>query len=792
MPPVPTIEASSTLLGRGRELTFADGTDFGSQKGLALHRLGEQGIGDVASAASGIGNSLAAVNNEKWTNDAMSQLHDYYAKWMEDKHNSTKETFASDFKTLADKSMSEWAAKAPSRAAQDAFTMRFKSFTSDRYEAATATSVQNQLGNLVRSNDDLNSTIVKNYITDRNIKNFDANGNILNNLDQRFSEIDKTFGDIAPNKARELKANMASNAAYATMNFSPATARKILDKSVGILQEHQLHTIENQIRIAEQANSSVDQSDLETLIANKKAAAERFLRPAPVTMDDVMPLIKDKKRAQELVTKTNSYLEVHRLAADEIDKLNPLNAAAQVRQVTALNGRVKDDADAAKNDMVAKLTEQQMNQNLRDMHSDPGAYLMANNPVLKGMNAQIDSLSKDNAGGKNNDALIQKFSERDALLLRAQSNPSEGDNPDSHFVQNRSQLRVASDAEAKAVVGQVNQGSPEEGVKVIRGFLAQHPQNERIAFNQLVQNKLDGITWLGFMNIKNPNVADLFGAVKNMKADLGLTSEKFNNFDSALKANSRWQAAMLAFPNDNNQSIDFTDDIRRGVLAYATTLKGLTPEKAVAQSTEKWIYSELFPADVNGQQVLFERNMDGRTWTDPEIVDLGKRLGQLPKVLDPRHIKLTDENGSLHFPQLEEADNPITKMEALRSMVAANGFFQPAGNGFATLYSRSATGTPFEVRDQNNQAFAVKLSKVPTTQYEIQHSVEPGADLLVPVPLIPPNKPLTETKRVVKTEPAAPNTPEYRAYRGYTQQTVSDVISTNWPVEPVYLERMKR
>ncbi|UOF78083.1 hypothetical protein [Caudoviricetes sp.] len=789
---IPTIESNGSLLGRGAQLPMADADAFGSARGSQLQRLGAN-LMQTAETVSAVEQTHKRIESEKWVNDAMSQLHEYYSGWMANGENNSKESFADDFKKLSDQSLTEWENKAPSREAAASFRAKFQSFSNSRYEAAAVTSARTQLNNMVNSHVDMNDAIIKSYQTDRSIPNLDANTELVGNMERRFSEIDSTFGQVAPTKGRQLKAQVAEDAAYAVMNYSPETARSILKKATGILEQRQIHTIENQIKVAEEASKIVDRTVLDNLIANRKALAENFKKPDYLTLDDVKPYLPDAQ-AKALVAKVNAEIEVYNTSADHIAQISALNPEAQIKYVEKLASAIGDEPTAAKNSAIASIVSKKVDDNLREIRKDPAGYMLRNNPGLKAINDHIQSLSKSDNSGSNADAIRQKMAERDAMMLQLQSRPPGGDTSDMHFLVNRSQLKVISDNEADAVIQKINQSSPQEVVNTIKQFLVNHPKNEKIAFNNLVQVRdgvgLRGDYWLLYKNIDNVAAADLAGALKSPTAGKDLAPEKLADYNKALDGNVRWKAFQQVFPNDNYQMLEMTDGMRRGVLAYAHVLSqsGLSAEKAIAKSVDTWVSSEMSVVPVNGQPVLFDKVIDGKKFSDQEVENLANRLAQLPKELSPKSIKLTDEFGRSHFPTLDQIGNEMTKMEVLRQLVIDRGFFKPAGD-YATLYMRNDTGTPFEVRDHNNQAIAIKLSDVPTYAGSFTDS-ETG--LTFPVPNNPVVRPLVEKRKVVKEEPFAPDLPEYRSYKGYTKVTTSEIISTNWPVEPTYVKRMQR
>lgn len=815
---IPTITSRGSLLGSNTPAPTAGAASFGARSADATSEF----VGQLARSAGqviSVHQMQKSIEADKWTNDAMTELRDSTSKWMADQANNSKETFADDFKAIAAKSLSDYEAKAPNAESKAKLREQFQRFSSSRYEAALSASAKTKIDNLILSNENSNASVLRAYQTDRNVPGLDANNELKYNIEDRFTAIDQAFGVIAPEKAKQLKGQLIEDAAYTTMNYSPETAREILSKGTEYLDGRRIHAIESQIKTAEESSRIVDRARLDKMVENRLSLAKSFKRPAKFTLNDIKPYLPDDK-ANDLVSKVNAQIDVFNDTADHVDKIKAWNPQAQANYAKELQAKIGNEETAGHDYGVAKLVASQVSENQERIKNDPAGYLADNNPSVKALTDHIKSLSADNEDGRNTEVIRQKMAERDTVMLRLQSRPSKEDDKNLHFVANRAQLKVVSDAEAEAMVQAINESSPEEVVQTIKEYLAQHPGNEKIAFNNLVQlrgdNGLRGEYWLLYKNVDNIAANDLAGALASPTANKELSPEKMQDFTKALDGNSGWRQFLQVFPNDNYQRQEMTAGMQRGVLAYANVLaqSGMSPELAVAKSVDTWVYSEMAAATVNGQPVLFDKQMGNRKFTEQEVQSLANNLSELPKVLSPKSIKLTDDEGRQHFPTIFGPSGPgndTTKMEVLRQLVIDRGFFKPAGD-YATLYMRNDTGTPFEVRDQENKAIAVKLSDVPEfTRYVIDEQT----GLRFPFPGGAPEvKPLIEktgrkaglrdkesgfTGMANLVNPFSPHNIANRIYgsRGLgvwneDPSVPSQTISTNWPVEPNYIQRIKR
>lgn len=794
MPQIPTNTERVSLLGRGSNLSEASGSAFGAEIGQSIQQLAHAGS-QAADTLGQVSRTKRALDADKYSNEAMAQLRDYYSTRMSDVEFNSTETYAEDLQKEMQKSLTDWEAKAPNKEARVIFRENFQRFANSRFESASVTTSKTQMSNMLRSHEEQNGSIIRAYETNRLTPDLDANAELEADIQSRFAQLDRGLNQVAPEQARALKAQLVEDGAYAAMNYSPATARRILKQGTGLMDGRRIHAIESQIKTAEDALATIDVIALNRIGGDAITMAHTFGNQAELTLADLKGLVPDKK-ANVLLNDWNAQIRMGNGINEHSKKVKSWNANAQLAYVDQLEKKIGTSSEGAKFDeAVFADVKRRVHQNVMDFAKDPSGYLIKNNPAAAGLDKQIADLrARDTTlkAEKPNPEIKQKSAELSALLLQLQSAPTEESDKNLHTVVPRAQLMVMSKQQAETSATWVNDSSPQDAVANVQAVLANHPGNEAIAFANLVQNGLDLSYWGLYQNRNNPRAAELVGALQWAKESKELNADIAKEVTDALNpgANPKWDAWKRIFPDDHGQREGITAGMQRAIIAHATMMtqrdKKKSPKLAVADAVDTWLYSEMALTSVNGQPLLIERSVNGRPkMNDAEATDFGRRLGELPKVIDPRSL----DNKEHYFPGIWGPNGPgneMTKWEQMRSAIVTRGFFKPAGE-YSTLYLTSDTGQAFEARS-GGKAIAIKNEEVPTFMEEIAGQTIYGEiPKEIPGTSVPKSlevKPLVTTERKVTYREWAPG-------HG-TGRITTDIISTNWPVEPKYLQRITR
>ena len=820
MPPVNQIETRASLLGRSTPFAESGSEAFGSSVGRSIQQLGGAGE-QAASAGMRIANTQKNLEADRFSNEAMTQLRDYYSPWMANVENNSKETFAEDFKGLADKSLEEWEAKAPNKEAAAKFRDQFQRFSSQYYAAASHTSAQTKMSNMLQSYENLNNSVIENYTSNRMVKNLDANSMAFSEVDDRFADLDgSSLATVAPAQVKKLKGQLVEDAVYAMMDYSPSSARKMLEKGTGLMEEQRIHAIKKQIDVSEDASRSTDRATLGRIVKSKMLGAENGIKQDKLDIKTVSLYLPDDK-AQSYVTEVNASIDALNKSIDLVSEAQPWNPQEKMKVLSDLKKKIGQNPETTiEDDITYTATAKRLLAQIEEAEKDPAGALMKYNPAANSLARQIGELQEQDRKTEAevpNVLIKQKQGELSTLMLHLQSQPAKDATESQkkhHTVVNRAALMVMSKAQAEANVKAINESSPQEAVGVIQNAVASHPGHENIAFDNLTKNGLDLGYWGAYKNQDNPNIADMVGALQAMKTLRETNPQRAVEIDKVLDPdqNQRWKAFLQIFPNDNYQRQDITAGMRRAVVAYAQALTqdGLSPELAVDKSVNEWIYKEMVLVNPNGQPLLMDRKMDGKQpMSDDEAQMFSRNLGELQKMVDPKQI----DGLAKHFPSIWGKNGLGTEEEKwnqTKGAIANLGFFKPAGE-YSTLYMRSDTGRPFELR-RGGKAIAVRNADVPSFvsmmefpgeeyAYEIRTTPKAG-DIFEKGEKVVPTTGLSAretgfTGMANLFNPMSPGNIVNRIYgnRGigatgesYIKQTTPEIISTNWPVEPKYFQ----
>lgn len=742
---IPTDTRPLSLLGSGVQQPQSTPADFGASAAAQGFQQVGQALGDVAHSVALSAHVKNSLDSERWVNDSMTQLRDYFSKWQADPENHTSETYADQFNLLAKKSQTEYEAKAPNRLAREQFRSQFQNFASTRYESALITTANTKRDRMLKSHADLNNTVVESWRTDRLIPDLDANAHLIEGIKQRSMSIDSSpISKIAPEQAKQLKNQLVSDAAYATMGTSPDLAKNILN--MGTIEGQHRHAIETAIHAAQEATNSVDLATVRRMGENRIAQAKSRNMPAEFDYKELLPYLPDDK-AKALASQWNEEINAYNTATEHIRKVESWSGPAQLDYLHTLQSSAGKDPATAKKDMIVLgEVQSQIMANVAHFAKDPGDYLQKFNPAVKSLSDQISAMDPTSQGQE----ISQKLAERDALMKQFQGNPPPGvtgDQLNQYHQVNRDQVKVMSEAEATAINRKINESSPQEAIATIQSELQKHPGSEDTAFNNLTTLQsgtgLRGDYWLLYMNLPNANAADLAGALQSGEAFKQAAGEKvLQEIHKALDADVGWKQWAEAFPADNFQREGMMSGIRNGLISYALArvqTQKESPEAAIKQSVSKWLYTEMAPAVLSGRATLVDRRRgDGRPpMTDAEVQSEARALKYAVNFLNTDDIKLTDDHGREHFPGLPTDEKG---KEQLNHEILRRAYFkQSSDNKDFVLYIRSDTGSDFEARDKNNMAYTIPADRVPNFQlmfpYDPKNPWKYVGDLQSDIPL---------------------------------------------------------
>jgi hypothetical protein len=725
---VPTHTAELSL--EGQLNVAADGEQLSSARGLAA--LGQQ-LQGTASNIAGTADLAQAVNKQKkreddiaWASKSYNQEVRFLNEWMANPENNAKESYPDDLLRFASERLQTFT-DAPSDTASRILKTQYDSFVTSSHDHASQTAARTRLTNLVQSTSGQIDEALASYRAAIKIPNVDGGQTLLDQFSQINSTVEALFGNTMPSVAQKLKERMAIEGAYATMNSSPELARQLLDSSKSI-DEHTRWTITNQIEQVEQSKNAEYLTTFDTYRRNVLASASEGINQSKIPIEEYRRYYPDalgsRKKAEDdalidRFNKANDFMAKHSGKAGSY----MLMALDDLRKNIAGN-----DADLNKD--VYSLVAQRVIDNVRLQETDPTTWMVRSHPVIKGLfekavirgQAATDAENKDAA--LNQDALQARSEYYDAVLTYQGSAPEGTSEVNKALYLNLPMhaRHIMTRQQATDSVTSILTGSPSEILQRIEQAVSQYPgeKYQGYAFSDLVtlpQKGLDQEYQLAFLNRKEPWIKSYLGAIANKEVFGKVATEEKAKFEEALKANPTWLHFARALTGDSQRQAEM-GGFYNGILTMALARNfqyGENYKTAVNKAANDLIFSNLGLTMVNGTSLIIPKERAGEKGprTTEEVADIGRSLENLLLYVDAAKINRKDPEGRSHWPQLDNlTGNQGNK--ALWDDLQRNGFFQPSPDGqVLTLYYRSGNTPPFEVRDQEGKAIAIKLTDVP-------------------------------------------------------------------------------
>lgn len=808
MAQVPTLLTEGSL--RGQEQPRADANDFGYSTGRAIQGVGAQ-LDQGLAAIQQLAGARQHIENSKWVNESIEQEKNYINKWMADPTNNSKESFPDDLQKLYKDRLSEYEKSSPNQAAKQDFRGEFGNFMTQRYDSALHTAASTKINNAVISVTDSIENAMDSYRTARTVTNVDASAELIGSVRSISGRIDSMFGQIAPDVARKLRDQVITDAAYASMDYSPELARKVLD--MGDLEGRARHAIETQIQSSENSRNAFEIAQFEEQRKNWLTSVEQGRRQDKIGLSVYQSIFpRDQANAHKL--RDDALIDIYNGTNDFVSEVSTWNPAEQFVELNKLKEGVgKDQTTAYRDDKIHELATQRIADNIRQIRADPVGYLVSNNPAIRAVVKRLEMLPEDQRSAQTKPLYD--------LLLRYQGPPPQSDTltvdeiakeiADPSYVSKareaggtkkqffnvpRNSVSLLSTGDAEKFAAQVNHGSPKDALKTISGVLDQFPEEYRaIVFNDMIklpgEKGIRGEFWAAVLNKDASWIDDYLGAVQNADAVKKGSTEKLADFDTALDTNSDWLTFRNPLASDNFQHQNIVEDFRGGIMLYAMALsqrRGLSPNKAVKLSIDSLLKEQIGTTSVNGKTVTVPRDQGGKLphRTDEEVRDIGRRLGLGLKFVRGSDVKTTDEFGRNIFPALKAAGTDAVHESSLEYAIHQNGVFQTTPDGKAAVLYYDDGINHFEVRDKDNRAFMIQFSELPKFEpVSMGHSMlgSPGVSVTFPRP----GPHVTEEQRIDKVKSGGGIFPE-------TIDSISvgtGIFHTNWPATP-WLRREKR
>jgi len=751
--------------------------DLGGLGAAGLARLA-QGLDHSGAEMSSMATVLKDRQQQKdlaWVSGQLAQEKMTTNTWMSNPENHTKETFADDTRAFMNDRLTQASQLAPNERAANLFKRHFEAFMADRHESALLTGEKNRLNDTVLGFQKQTDSAIAGYRAARDIPNVDAGQDLINSLNLTRNAIQKSLGMTMPGTAEHLQDRALINAAYATMNDSPALARKITMMS-DTMDEHTRHTILDHIDSAERSLHVADQIQFEKVRADAIASVKLDKSQDKIGLDKYQ-LIYPRDKALALKARDDAQIDTYNQVNSIIDRISPLAPSEQQREVSKFAANAKTDQDL---DVLQDLT-QKVKQSALLEERNRVSWLQQNNPAVKqALDSAIASTDNDRMG-----ALTRLYD----VTMRYQGAPPPDANEDErrqYLNRPTNDLHLMTQEEAEQNAAMINKGTPQEMLKNIQQVLSKYPgeKYQNVAFNDMVNlpkggNSIKQEYQLAYLNSSAHWVDEYLGAIKGSDSIKNMTGDKIRDFEQSLDTDPLWRAFSHSMLGDNYQRADEVAGFRNGILAYAharATTKNEGAPASIKAATKMLIGSELGFANVNGQTLMIPRDAgQGKPYrTDQDIETLGERLRLSLQLVDPRQVKWSDEQGRSLFPAIEKAGTDKVKIQQLRDLITSKGFFQNSADGKSlSLYLTDNGKLPFQVRDSHNQAFTINLDDLAQTKLFNEYHTFSGMPIASTPGIVSPNS--------IESRGFWPWWP-FHTEKKEIRYPIGDLNDTNWPV----------
>lgn len=798
----------------GQPMGDARPTDFGAQVGAAINDAGSS-LGQTASVLAQYDKVKKNQSDTQWVSNSMSQEQNYVNKWMADPVNNAKNTFADDLQQMLNDRQQTYEKDAPNDDARRAFSLQFNDFSTSRLNSAYNTSASNQINGLQTSVLTQIDDVVDGYRISRGIPNLDANKDLVNNITVTSASIDKMFGKIAPETARQLKDKLVTDSVYGVMDYSPDFARKVLD--MGSIEGHQRHAIESAIDEAERTKNSMDVAAFDQARQNQLAMVESGKSRDKID-HSLYYAHYSREQANAHILRDDTLIDIYNQTNDFVTKVSPYNSSAQIAELQKMKEGVGTNPQTAFRDQHAyELAATKIQDNLQAIHQDPVGYIVQHNPAIKKFSDQL-SVAADAAKPVilknmtdmmvryqgpptgNHELSVEELSKE--MSDPSYVSPSRGkDDSNYYFNIPRNQVSVLTKAQATQFAGQINHGSPKDALKTIDSVLSQYPEEYRAnAFNDMVKlpegDRIKGEYWAAVLNKNATWVDDYLGVIQNADSIKKASTDKQSDFTKAMNSNVTWNQFANPLTSDNFQRESVTEDFKNGIMLYAMGLSqrsGMAPDAAIKTATDRILNSKLGLTSVNGKPVMVPREQsNGLNRTDVQVQDIGRRLNLSLNFIDPKEVKTSDEFGRNIFPSLNMIGHEDQKAPALRDAMLKNGTFQTTPDGKAAVLYYDDGINHFEMRDKTGKAFMVRFDDLPKlTPGPIAHGLmgfDLGHDRGMGV-----TDPLAPDIKKTYVPPDLTKVPNYEKMSDVEKMIVRGsghyLYNTNWPTTPSWVTR---
>lgn len=709
--PIPTFD-HMTLLGDGAETgARASGGDFGAQVGDRMQELGGQ-IARTGGTLEQVGEMQQHMDAQQYVSSAMLTHRNSVDKYMADPVNYTDPRYSDNLSKVFDTSFQDIQKNAPNDLARRQLLGEFNDFRQGRMSSAFRTQTDVMMK---KSYDELATApnvLLDSYRTNLNSPNIDAGGELRKQVGDLYARVDRMYGQIAPQTARELKQEITSQSVYGVVNTNPDLARSLLDG--GTVEGRTRHTLENLITSAEGAQTegakqeALDQT--KGLLARAEMFPDQVQRGFPAEYFQAHGW--KPKEAAEMSTKLQYQLDVNKDFATRRNEITGGNESSIAKSVGDMYTQLQAQSDPEKFNHDAQVfsrVQKFATESVEKLHTDPVNY-------LSNYNHEISSATQ----AYRDDPTPERFQNIAGLIKRYQGPAPAGDSADKYLNLGMHEMHMLDKSQAEQIGQKIAASGPKQAGEILHSTIQQYkPDDQGMVLNDLVNHgKIPIESYVMERTYGAPFSDKLNGAIltgKELRSTVGkIKGSTIDDLDKILDNNNTWLGWSKSTAGDNFQRQDVVSGFRGAIQTYALGMiqDGKTPADAIdsaVHDTTQWNHQTV---DVNGRQMQATKNQ--YPGTDREF---GMAIHAAINNLDINRINLANDNHTPIFPVAEMAGHPGIRDEAVRGIIQSKVFpnMNPDGKSFS-LYVRGAAND-FQLRDKSGSPITMQISDLPTFSY---------------------------------------------------------------------------
>lgn len=727
MPKVQRIVANAGGARSSGLLVRATPVEFSS--GLALSDLGE-GIQDFGAGLNNVSESVARIEEKKrldsenkWLIDTASHLRNSMTDWQSKPENFTSEDYATQFREFSGREMSKAADLAPSGRALTALRSRMLPYIDSQYSGALVTQEKTRLEGTRQSILETIAVSLGNYRKSLSIPNSTPLDDLNSSMAEVEGTIEDTFGKIAPRTASRLRALMDAETALGIFEEFPDQAEKIVRDSTN-LQEDEKQTLFNKMGTMRKV---VDSQKVAALSAMRK---DNLANAAAGEVVAKIPLERYKEsyasETSAVLAKQEDDLEIDAWteAYGHITMAQDKNARAIDQKLSSLRSDTMGGGEKAAR--VYDRASQALNASKKLQEEDEVMWLQTYNDEV-GFQARSLAASTDpsirlfQATQLNKELLkFQGPAPRDA-----EGNLTVSEEDAAKYLDRATGDRhLLSRPTAEQEAMRLNRSKPSEFLAQMRSFmnnLYPDPEHQAIVFKDLSTlvpqgQALKQSHQLVWQNRDQWWVDTLVSAFQNPAAIDNLNTETRSTFKAAVQQHPTWIKLQHSLIGPNQHRKELLSGFLDGITTFSASLygnqRGGDVDASVSKALSLAVDSTMAFANVNGQDVVFDRiKPDGTSYTDDEILDLSRRLEVSLSWIDPRQV---DQTSFVNVHGVHPEEQNINRLQALRDDITQNAYWEVEADGqHLSLYIKDDTGTGFQIRTKDKQAFVINLTDLP-------------------------------------------------------------------------------